>query len=109
MITVLHGPNLDLLGTREPEVYGRTTLVSITRALDALATELGRSLEHHQSNHEGVLIDHVHAATTGILFTLRGTPTPASRCAMRSPPAGYPGSRCTCRMCTLASPSGTSA
>ena len=72
MITVLHGPNLDLLGTREPEVYGRTTLVSITRALDALATELGRSLEHHQSNHEGVLIDHVHAATTGILINAAG-------------------------------------
>lgn len=72
MITVLQGPNLDLLGTREPEVYGDVTLAGITSQLDALASTLGWTLEHHQSNHEGVLIDRVHAARQGILINAAG-------------------------------------
>lgn len=60
-IAVLHGPNLNLLGGREPGVYGTTTLADITAELDALATGLGVVLDHFQSNHEGALIDRIHA------------------------------------------------
>lgn len=59
---VLQGPNLSLLGTREPDRYGRRTLAEIQAGLDAVATELGVSLAHFQSNHEGLLIDRVHEA-----------------------------------------------
>lgn len=61
-ILVLHGPNLNLLGTREPHLYGSATLADIDRDLAALAGELGVSLESCQSNHEGVLIDRIQAA-----------------------------------------------
>jgi 3-dehydroquinate dehydratase-2 len=61
-ILVLHGPNLNLLGTREPEVYGRTTLDDINRKLTALATENGASLSHFQSNAESALVERVHQA-----------------------------------------------
>jgi 3-dehydroquinate dehydratase-2 len=58
-IAVLHGPNLNLLGTREPGVYGRTTLAQIDAALVAAGAELGARVECFQSNHEGALVDHV--------------------------------------------------
>jgi len=61
-ILVLHGPNLNLLGTREPEVYGRATLAEIDAGLAKLAAAAGARLETFQSNHEGVLIDRIHAA-----------------------------------------------
>ena len=63
-ILVLHGPNLNLLGTREPDVYGKTTLAEIDAALAALGAELGVALESFQSNHEGVLVDLLHEART---------------------------------------------
>ncbi len=61
-ILVLHGPNLNLLGTREPGVYGSATLADIDARLEAEAARRGIELRILQSNHEGVLIDAVHAA-----------------------------------------------
>lgn len=63
-ILVLHGPNLNLLGTREPQVYGATTLEQINTGLANHAAARGASLLAFQSNHEGALIDRVHAART---------------------------------------------
>jgi len=63
-ILVLHGPNLNLLGSREPEVYGRDTLADINRRLEGWAVEHSVSLECYQSNHEGALIDRIHQART---------------------------------------------
>jgi len=61
-ILVIHGPNLNLLGTREPEQYGRTTLADINLALSCWAEAAEAELETFQSNHEGALIERVHAA-----------------------------------------------
>ena len=60
-IEVLHGPNLNLLGTREPALYGRATLADIDGRLVALGRELGADVVTFQSNHEGALIDRLHA------------------------------------------------
>lgn len=63
-ILVLHGPNLNLLGTREPEIYGHTTLADIHATMDSRARSAGVRLESFQSNHEGELIDRIQAAAS---------------------------------------------
>lgn len=70
-ILVLQGPNLNLLGTREPGVYGATTLPQIQASLDQFAAERGARLTHFQSNLEGALIDTIHGARAqGVEFVV---------------------------------------
>ncbi|EAT16752.1 type II 3-dehydroquinate dehydratase [Desulfuromonas acetoxidans] len=63
-IKVIHGPNLNLLGVREPGVYGQETLNEINNGLSRYADELGVAVECYQSNHEGDLVDAIHQAMT---------------------------------------------
>ena len=63
-VLVLHGPNLNLLGTRDPLIYGATTLAEIDAELTARAQARGATVDIAQSNHEGALIDAIHAART---------------------------------------------
>ena len=61
-VLLLHGPNLDLLGEREPEIYGTATLDDHVDTARTTAAEFGLDIEASQSNHEGELIEHIHAA-----------------------------------------------
>ena len=61
-VLVLHGPNLNLLGERDPKIYGSQTLEEINRLLEAHARRRGVEVEFFQSNHEGALIDRIHEA-----------------------------------------------
>lgn len=70
-ILVIHGPNLNMLGLREPEIYGSTTLDDINRRLEQVAAQLQVSLQCCQSNHEGALVDQIQQALgqfSGILI-----------------------------------------
>jgi 3-dehydroquinate dehydratase-2 len=70
-IFILNGPNLNLLGLRQPEIYGRETLEDVADACSALADDLGLTIRFHQSNHEGVIVDWIHearAAGAGIII-----------------------------------------
>lgn len=74
-ILVIHGPNLNMLGTREPEIYGSTTLEEINASLEAQAKEHGIGIECFQSNHEGTLIDRIQESVSfadGILINPAG-------------------------------------
>ena len=89
-ILVLNGPNLNLLGTREPQVYGNTGLDEINAELVALAAKAGAKLECFQSNHEGALIDRIHDARsygTGFVIIHAGAYTHTS-VALRDALAG---------------------
>lgn len=61
-ILLINGPNLNLLGTREPHIYGTTTLADVEESSKSHAASLGAVLETFQSNHEGAIIDRIHAA-----------------------------------------------
>lgn len=61
-VLVIHGPNLNLLGRREPEIYGRATLDEINRGLAELGAQLGLAVEAFQSNHEGAIVDRIQQA-----------------------------------------------
>lgn len=64
-IALLHGPNLNLLGQREPHIYGTATLDDYVAAVTAAAAEQGHAVEAFQTNHEGALVDAIHAARNG--------------------------------------------
>lgn len=65
-VLILNGPNLNLLGRREPEIYGRQTLADIEAAARAHGKALGLTVEARQSNHEGTLVDWIHEAREGV-------------------------------------------
>jgi 3-dehydroquinate dehydratase-2 len=75
LVVVIHGPNLNLLGTREPHIYGRTTLREIDAGLVEHAAELGLVVETFQSNHEGAIIDRIqqmHGRAAGLIINAGG-------------------------------------
>lgn len=84
-ILVLHGPNLNLLGMREPGLYGTTTLAEINSLLVKKASVAGAVLDHFQSNHEGALIDAIHRAASEKIawFIVNGAALSHSSIALR--------------------------
>ena len=78
-VLVANGPNLDRLGTREPEVYGSTTLADLSQKIEEWAAALGLEVEHFQSNHEGSLIDAIHDSDHDAIIVNPGALTHTSR------------------------------
>ncbi|WP_106393012.1 type II 3-dehydroquinate dehydratase [Enhygromyxa salina] len=76
-VLVVHGPNLNLLGVREPEIYGATTLAEIDRELVALGEQLGLAVETFQANGEGQLIDRIHSFSSASRPASGPAPSPA--------------------------------
>jgi 3-dehydroquinate dehydratase-2 len=86
LVYVLNGPNLNLLGKRQPHIYGHKTLADVERDCQALAAELGLQLRFHQSNREYEIIDWIHEGATppaGSSSIRRRSPTPRWRSWMR--------------------------
>ena len=83
-ILLLSGPNLNLLGEREPEHYGTTTLAELVALASETAAKLGHDVEHFQSNHEGALIDAIHGAR-GAARRSSSTPARSRTTRTRSP------------------------
>jgi len=97
-VLLVNGPNLNLLGTREPAIYGAETLDAIVQRATEYAQSLGIELRHVQSNHEGALIDALHEARdwrTASSSTRARTRTPASPSTTPSAPSGCPRSKST--------------
>ncbi|CAG8998749.1 MAG: 3-dehydroquinate dehydratase [Candidatus Celerinatantimonas neptuna] len=69
-ILVINGPNLNLLGQREPEIYGHQSLADIAKQLDQQAQSLHVKLEHFQSNHEGAIVDRIHQGMGNVDFII---------------------------------------
>ena len=108
-LLIIHGPNLNLLGTREPEVYGHTTLADINAGLAHLARRHGAAFDHFQSNHEGALVDRIQAARadgTAFIIINPAAYTHTS-VAMRDALAAVAIPRCTCPTSTDARASAT--
>jgi 3-dehydroquinate dehydratase-2 len=88
LIYVLNGPNLNLLGMREPEIYGTDTLDDIAARLEDRAKALGARVEIRQSNHEGHLVDWLHEArlqgAKAVILNAGASPTLRWRCTTRS-------------------------
>lgn len=69
-ILLINGPNLNLLGTREPHIYGSTTLADVQNAAVKQGSELGIQVQHFQSNHEGAIIDRIHEARGQVSYVI---------------------------------------
>ena len=104
LVFVLNGPNLNLLGKRQPEIYGRETLADVETACRNEASKLGLDIRFHQSNREYEIIDWIHEAremAAGIVMNPAAF-THRLRSSMRSKPSKAQSWRCTFRMCTNA-------
>lgn len=89
-IYILNGPNLNLLGQRQPEIYGHETLADVERRCAAVAAEKGFSVRLFQSNHEGAIVDQIHEArqaACGIVINRPPIRTPRWRSSTRSMPS----------------------
>ena len=109
-VLVLEGPNLNLVGTREPEIYGYETLDEIHAGIAARAAELGLDVDFFQSNHEGALIDRLHQRDFDVAIVNAGGLTHTSVALRDALLGGRSGrsSRSTCRTRRRASRSGRS-
>ena len=99
LVLLLSGPNLDLLGIRDPSIYGEETLAEHVAAATDEAGRHGLLLEHHQTNHEGELVELVHKASgraVAIVVNAGRVPTIRGRCTTHLPPSTEWSSSCTC-------------